>query len=132
VLGDWKTAIMKESSGGLVYALYAEDNVDRPAAYVNFGGDDREAKGTVRLTVNNWSHIAMTYDGAALRVYQNGALVHTVNMTGNIINGAGPLRIGGNASWANEFFNGMIDDVRVYNRALTLAEIQTGMNTPVQ
>lgn len=131
-LGDWKTAIMKENNGGLVYALYAEDAVDRPAAYVNFGGTDRAAAGTTKLAVNTWAHIAMTYDGAALRIYQNGALVRTVNMTGNIINGAGPLRIGGNASWTNEFFAGLIDDVRVYNRALTLAEVQTAMNTPVQ
>jgi hypothetical protein len=131
-LGDWKTAILKEHNGGLAYALYAEDAVDRPAAYVNFGAQDRAAAGTTKLAVNTWAHIAMTYDGAALRIYQNGALVRTVNMTGNIINGAGPLRIGGNASWANEFFAGTIDDVRVYNRALSLAEVQTAMNTPVQ
>jgi hypothetical protein len=42
-----------------------------------------------------------------------------------------PLRIGGNASWANEFFNGLIDDLRVYNRALSATEIATDMSTPV-
>ena len=42
----------------------------------------------------------------------------------------GALRLGGNGIWG-EWFAGLIDDVRVYNRALTAAEIQTDMNTPV-
>jgi concanavalin A-like lectin/glucanase superfamily protein len=41
------------------------------------------------------------------------------------------LKIGGNTVWG-EYFNGLIDDVRVYNRALTPAEIQTDMNTAVR
>ena len=40
------------------------------------------------------------------------------------------LRIGGNAPWG-EYVTGQIDDVRIYNRALSQAEIQTDMNTPV-
>ena len=40
------------------------------------------------------------------------------------------LRIGGNAIWG-EYFSGLIDEVRIYNRALTPTEIQTDMNTPV-
>ena len=41
-----------------------------------------------------------------------------------------PLRIGGNQVWG-EYFAGLIDEVRIYNRALSAAEIQTDMNTPV-
>jgi len=41
------------------------------------------------------------------------------------------LRIGGNGVWG-EFFNGVIDDVRIYRRALTASEIQADMNTPVR
>ncbi len=40
------------------------------------------------------------------------------------------LRIGGNSVWG-EYFAGLIDEVRVYNRALTAAEIQQDMQTPV-
>jgi hypothetical protein len=56
--------------------------------------------------------------------------VASVNRTGPIATSTGPLRIGGNSLWG-EFFQGRIDEVRVYNRALTPAEIQTDMNTPV-
>ena len=41
-----------------------------------------------------------------------------------------PLRIGGDSVWG-EYFRGLIDEVRVYNRALTGGEIQTDMATPV-
>ena len=50
---------------------------------------------------------------------------------GSILTSSGPLRIGGNSVWG-EFFAGAIDEVRVYNRALTQIEIQTDMNTPLQ
>ena len=51
-------------------------------------------------------------------------------VTGAITTSTSPLRIGGNAVWP-EFFSGLIDDVRVYNRALTATEIQSDMATPV-
>ena len=73
----------------------------------------------------------MTYDGANLRFYVNGTLVGTQAVTGNITTSAQALRIGGNAVWG-EFFAGLIDDVRIYNRALTPAEITADMNGPVQ
>ena len=128
-LGDWRTAVLKESNGGLAYALYAEDNLSRPAAYINLG-QDRDATGTTALVANTWTHIAMTYDGTAIGFYTNGALVATTTVSGTLATSTQPLRIGGNAIWS-EFFAGQIDDVRVYNRALSLAEIQSGMNTPV-
>ena len=43
---------------------------------------------------------------------------------------ANALRIGGNNVWG-EYFSGLIDEVRIYNRALTAAEVQADMNAPV-
>ena len=65
-----------------------------------------------------------------LRLYLNGTQVSSKNVTGAMANSAGPLQIGGNNVWA-EWFQGQIDDLRVYNRALTPSQIQTDMNTPV-
>ena len=65
-----------------------------------------------------------------LRLYVNGTQVSTKNVTGAMANSAGPLQIGGNNVWA-EWFQGQIDDLRVYNRALTPSQLQTDMNTPV-
>jgi hypothetical protein len=45
-------------------------------------------------------------------------------------NGTGPLKIGGNSIWT-EWFSGLIDNVRVYNRALSAAEVTTDMSSRV-
>jgi hypothetical protein len=63
-------------------------------------------------------------------LWVNGTQVATRAVTGSMANSTGPLRIGGNNLWG-EWFSGLIDEVRIYNRALTQAELQTDMNTPV-
>ena len=50
--------------------------------------------------------------------------------TGAIVTSTGALRIGGNTIWGEQF-SGLIDEVRIYNRALSATEIQTDMNRPV-
>ena len=65
-------------------------------------------------------HLAATYDGTEQRLYVNGAQVATRAQTGTIVNTGNPLRIGGNGIWG-EYFQGLIDEVRVYRRALSPA-----------
>lgn len=138
-MSGWETAVLKERGVGLLsYALYAHDGapfaggVAAPAGYIRAGGVDQPVRGTGPLALGTWTHIATTYDGANQRFYVNGVLVATRAQTGLIAVGNGALRIGGNASFTDEFFEGLIDEVRVYNRALSAAEITRDMNTPVQ
>ncbi len=86
--------------------------------------------GTTASPVNAWTHVALTYDGTIVRLYVNGTQVATRNQTGAIQTSSNPLWIGGNQPYG-EFFNGLIDEVRVYNRALDQGEIQSDMNTPL-
>jgi hypothetical protein len=125
----WRTVVLKENLGSLAYSLYSANNASRPAGFVHMTSDVG-ATGTAAAPINAWTHLAMTYDGAALRLYFNGALVRTTAVTGAMATGTGALRIGGNVVWG-EYFKGMIDEVRVYNRALSAAEIQTDMTTPI-
>jgi hypothetical protein len=69
-------------------------------------------------------------DGANLRLYVNGTQVASRALTGAMRTSTGVLRIGGNSIWS-EWFAGLIDEVRVYNRALSATEIQADMTTPV-
>jgi hypothetical protein len=130
-LSGWRTALLKEAGGGLSYALYANDNTPNPAVTIQTGGTDRSAVGTSPLPLNTWTHLASTYDGAQLRLYVNGVQVGSRAQTGSILVSTGPLRVGGNAVW-REFFSGLIDEVRVYNRALSPGEIQADMNAAVR
>ncbi|HEY3000540.1 MAG TPA: LamG-like jellyroll fold domain-containing protein, partial [Acidimicrobiales bacterium] len=128
-VSDWSTVVLKErGTNGLAYGLYAANDQTRAAGYVNIGGD-KVAAGTAATPTNAWTHLAVTYDGANLRLYVNGAVVRTVAVTGPIATSANALRIGGNNVWG-EWFAGTIDEVNVYNRALTAAEVAQDMGPP--
>ncbi len=126
----WRTAVIKEQPGQLVYALYAgTDTASRPSGHV-FTTSDRGMLAPTALPLNTWSHLAMTWDGLTMRMYVNGTQVSTSALTGTARTSTSVLRIGGNAVWP-EWFNGVIDEVRVYNRALTAAEVASDRDTAV-
>jgi hypothetical protein len=127
--GAWRTVLLKEQSGQLVYALYANTNGNRPSGHL-FIARDRDTRGTAILPLNAWTHLAATYDGVRLHLYVNAVLVSSRALAGSILTSTGALRIGGNTVWA-EWFSGRIDEVRVYNRALRGGEILRDMNTRV-
>jgi hypothetical protein len=128
-LTAWRTVLMKEQSTGLVYALYANSDTNRPSAHV-YLGSETDTRGTAQLALNTWTHLAATYDGVVLRIFVNGAQASSRTLDGSLQTSTSALRIGGNSIWG-EYFTGLIDEVRIYNRALTAAEIQTDMNTPI-
>ena len=133
-LSGWETVVLKERGAGLLsYGLYAHDGgieaggEEVPAGYVRAGAADRAVRGTVALPQDTWTHLAVTYDGDTQRIYVNGVEAGSRAQTGPIAVGNGALRIGGNNAFTNEFFSGVIDEVRIYNRALTAAEIRADM-----
>jgi hypothetical protein len=116
----WATVIMKEQPSQLVYALYSSSPAKRSSIFFNTSNTasgERSAIGS-SLPKNLWSHLVGTYDGATLKLYVNGELVRKQAVTGRIVTSNSPLRIGGNGVWS-EFFQGRIDEVRIYNRALS-------------
>jgi hypothetical protein len=130
-LQTWPALIIKERPGDLTYALYANTPTPRPAGYVATTTGFYEAAGGSGLPLATWTHVAVTYDGTYLRTYVNGVLAGTAGASGSILTSANPLRIGGNTIWPDEYFNGAIDEVRVYNRPLSATELVTDMNTPL-
>ncbi len=130
-VNGYETVLLKErGTTGLTYALYSADDTGRPPAGYVYRNGDQSVVGPSTLPLNAWSHLAVTYNASALRLFVNGVQVATRNQTGAMPTTAGPLRIGGNSVWG-EYYNGLIDEVRVYNNALTQGEVQTDMNTPV-
>jgi PKD repeat protein len=129
LMQGWRSVVMKEQTGGAVYYLAANTQNNVPANGV-YSGAEQVLYGSAQVPANAWTHLAATYDGAAQRIYVNGVQVATRAQTGALPNSTGALRIGGNSVWG-EYFQGLIDEVRIYNRALSTAEIQSDMGTPV-
>ncbi len=124
-----RDVLIKESPNVDIYNLYARNGAGLPESNVFVSGTNRTAQGST-LPANQWTHVAGTYDGSTLRLFINGIQVASTPVTGSIATSTGPLRIGGNSLWG-EFFQGRIDEIRIYNRALSGAEIQADMNTSV-
>ncbi|MBU2650650.1 MAG: LamG domain-containing protein [Bacteroidetes bacterium] len=101
-----------------------EDN-DIPQFVVTTGSGNKKCTGTTQMLVNKWYHIAGTYDGSNLRIYVNGILEKTVAHTGNITNGMSTMEIGG--SGTERYFDGLMDEVRIWNDARTQDEIRQNM-----
>jgi len=80
---------------------------------------------TVWLEPNVWNHILVSKENETVKYYKNGTLVSIYNgsVSSIDINGNLPLIIGAVNNW-DRFFNGSIDDIRIYNRALSKSEIQ--------
>ncbi len=126
------TVVLKQQPSGLVYTLRANSDANQPSMAVRIGGSYRTLKGGPGswLRANEWKHLAATYNGTTERLYVNGTQVAQQPQTGPIEVSSGPLRLGGNSIWG-EFFKGRIDEVRIYNRALSAKEIQTDRDISV-
>jgi Concanavalin A-like lectin/glucanases superfamily len=87
------------------------------------------------LPASTWVHVAGTYDGSALRIYVNGVLDNTLAVTGHTCVNTSPLGIGAKNRTATgvveAYFDGRIDDLRVYNRALGASEIKAAKAAPL-
>jgi concanavalin A-like lectin/glucanase superfamily protein len=125
-----RTIIYKERSTGFSYALFGSDSSSHPTTSVRTNANF-SANGPSPIPTNVWTHLAATYDGTRVRLFVNG--VEIDNNAGGLADhderGSAPDR------WQfdqGEYFRGLIDDVRIYNRALSAAEIQADMATPVR
>ncbi|MHC4537370.1 MAG: LamG domain-containing protein, partial [Planctomycetota bacterium] len=71
-----------------------------------------------------WHHVAGTYDGSELKTYVDGVLGATVAHQGSIDVQTHNLTIAMNSQETDRFYDGVIDEVNIYNRALSQAEIR--------
>jgi len=78
---------------------------------------------TTPLSLNTWYHVAVTYDREYLRLWVNGVNVKSLAKTESMVADTYPVRIGSYRG-IDEFFHGIIDEVRIYNRALSQSEIK--------
>jgi Concanavalin A-like lectin/glucanases superfamily/Bacterial Ig domain len=129
---SWQMIVLKPASAGhnspyFDWSMHREISTGRIVGYLGCDGGQRTSNASTAL--NAWTHVAVTYDGTALRHYINGVLDRTTALTCAVTNTSSqPIRIGANGG-NGEVLNGSVDDVRIYDRVLSAAEIQADMNT---
>lgn len=80
---------------------------------------------TTALNANTWYHVAATYDGASMKIYINGVLDASKSQTGSVSSN-GAFNVGYLYNTSRNF-NGKVDEVRVWKRALSQTEISQNM-----
>lgn len=124
--------IVDKSNGGAGWSFKMNGSTKVQFAASEFATTDATRDSGASITLNAWQHVSVTWTGSAtatnIHLYVNGTL-----SDGTATNGAGasrddsaaPFAIGNRPVDAARGFDGLIDDVRVYNRVLTSTEIQT-------
>jgi hypothetical protein len=126
--------VAKSDGTGWQFKTSPDTGVHTFGLGVSDSGGLTQRYSTTARSLSTWYHVAGVYDATAgtLSTYVNGVLDN------GILNGAIPAAQFNQAVNVNIgrrtggfYFNGLIDEVRIYNRALSSAEIQTDMNTPL-
>jgi hypothetical protein len=105
------------------YGLHMLAN-GQPRAWISrTGGAAYQAGATGMFKAGTWHHVAGVYDGVQLKLYFDGVLAGASNVTGNLVGYETVLRMGANGA-LTEMLSGKLDDVRIYNRALSEAEVR--------
>jgi gliding motility-associated-like protein len=120
--------IFEKGAVNTQYSLFFEGGTLK---FRNGGATFAINSASIGFTNNAWHHVAATYDGAQKKIYVDGALAGTQNYTGTFATNTQGTIIGAyGAAGANSyFFNGKIDEVRVWNLARTATEIAESYNT---
>ncbi len=120
IFGKWQTG-----SSPYWYCRIGDSASEVFCRFSNSGGTAENYQSASNVVANQWTHISVVANGSTVKIYLNGVIDSTTNitLTGTMQNNVN-LQIGNiGSSLSNHWFGGKIDDVRIYNRALTAAEV---------
>ncbi len=130
-LSGAQTILIKESTSGCAYFLQTVDN-EIDSGFNNGSGCVEHRTTTANLTAGNWYHVASVLDRSTntFKIYLNGNLILNASETQAPVSNTQPLVFGmsGCNACGNERWNGAIDEVQLYNRALSASDIQQLFN----
>jgi hypothetical protein len=122
--------VVSRIDSGRIFTIYSDANFSVRVEW-RFGGSgtggttlDHAGVSSSLIPVGTWHHVVIIYNNPTSYVYVDGQLISIRTGTGGALNTdvSGPLLLG---KYSSLYLNGSIDDVRIYNRALTVDEIGT-------
>ena len=111
------------TKGDHQYALKVADGGDNLEFFIYDNGWMTCSTPLPSNWVDNWHHVAGTYDGSVLRIYIDGILKNTRAHAGSIGSNAYLVNVGRNSEHTDRRFSGRIDKVRIYNTVLSVSEL---------
>jgi hypothetical protein len=123
--GVWNPILTQSNAGGDGYYLYIYE--DKPMFALIGGGGAVQAVGSENILWNEWYQLAGTNDGSSLRIYVDAGLKGSASSVGRT--GVSSNTYVASASGA--YYSGLVDDVRIYNRALSKYEFG-GSSDPLE
>jgi hypothetical protein len=118
-----------DSSGqNMNYGIWMDGNEKLVAGFETSSGTDMLVVSSSKYNDGSWHYSVVTYDGSIIRLYVDGVQIGTKSTTATPETNTYPVRIASNSRGTNNFFTGEIDEVRVWNRAVTSTELSDQHN----
>lgn len=95
--------------------------------HLTSGGDANGFQTThfaTAIPLNGWTHVVVTRSSTTISAYKNGALVGTASLLGPVDPTSNGVQIGKDFYDTTYYFNGALDDIRIYNRVLSATEVK--------
>jgi hypothetical protein len=124
---DSHPRIVQKENTNDAYILWNSDDtghIDEYGWRVDINGTNYDVYTEGETYSGNWDFVVGTYDGTELRIYLNGKLSSSEALSGEVSTTTSPLTIGGDKDNNSSELDGKISEVRIYNHALTPAEVQ--------
>ncbi len=121
---DWQTIIAKGDRAWRLQRNWNKNTLEFACSGLVVPGSDwGPIYGNIDVNDGHWHHIVGVYDQEKICLYIDGSLDESAAAPGTIRVNEEPVYIGGNSQMPDRFWNGLIDDVRIYNYALSAEEI---------
>jgi len=118
---DWRGIVTKGN-----HSWRLQGTSQASTIYFTANGLSAGLKGNQNVNDGQWHHVAAVYDGTNIYLYVDGSLDASTPATGSIIQDSFPVALGANLDAPSPYyFNGLLDEVSIYNRALSAAEINS-------
>ena len=120
--------VRKNGDSAVTFEFNMTNDKGRSSTVYDSNAYDPTSNDYTPYLINQWHHVAGVYNGRKIILYINGVMIDKARASGSTLNTPSPLVIG--SGGANSFFSGAIDDVRMYNTALSDSEIRSIFHNP--
>jgi len=124
----WKNSQVPVTNNYWIGRVGWTNGIDLDCRFILYDASNNSYSTTFSCTHNNWEFIVASWDKSVMKFYFNGKKVEERSFSSILKDNSSPVQIGGQTGVTWYFACGLIDEVRIYNRALSDAEIQALYN----